>query len=197
GGLWSQTGCTQDYTSTFNGTSSASPIITGVCAVMQNIANQKYGYDLTASEMRNRIKVGGTPQAASPKDIGVMPDLFDAINGIEPNVAEYLAPGWSFPVVPRSVNNSTSGSVPLQAGPLPGNSAGTYWNWATRNYSAYSPTVNSPHTRLYRDDTALWDCLHSNFAASAWGWCGNIGGPDVVKGGRHTIRTLADWNDVE
>jgi hypothetical protein len=197
GGLWGQADCPQDYTASFSGTSSASPIITGVCAVMQGIANQKYNYDLTPLQMRNRILVGATPQAASAKNIGPMPDLFDAINGIEPNLAEYTPSGWAYPVVPRPTNDSNAGYAPLIPGALPGYVAGTYWNWATMNYSTYSPTLNITHTELYRDGVGLYACQYGSLDPSAWQWCGNVGSPDVVKGGRHTIRTVADYLGVE
>jgi hypothetical protein len=81
GSLWNQVGCEQDYTKDFGGTSGASPIIVGVCASLQGIANLKYGYDLSPWTLRSIIKVGATPQGEPlMRNIGPMPNLVSAIN---------------------------------------------------------------------------------------------------------------------
>jgi len=194
GDWFNQAGCSQDYTSGFSGTSSASPMIVGACAEIQGVSKAKYGVTLTPAQMRVTLPQGGTPQAAPfTKNIGPMPDLVDAINYIEPDVITSFTPaGWTYPAVPRSVNNSTSGSVPLQVAPLTGNAAATYWNWNQQN-PAYSwvPTVNTPKFGLDLDTSFLWFCTAGNFAPNTWNWCGNVG-PDFVKGGRHTVHTVAD-----
>lgn len=199
GNLFNQAGCNQDYTWSFSGTSSASPIITGVCANLQGIANLKYGIDLSAAQMRIAIKQGGTPQAAPlSKNIGPMPNMVNAINYIEPDViASYTPAGFSFPVVPRVTADSNAGFAPLPAGALPGNASGTYLNWTEQN-PAYSwvSTVNSPQDALFLEDNVWWWCFNPNMAPGAWSWCGNVG-PNFVKGGRHTILSRADWQSVE
>lgn len=199
GDWFNQAGCNQDYTSGFSGTSSASPMIVGACASLQGISMAKYGVTLTPSQIRVTLPQGGTPQGAPlTKNIGPMPDLVDAINYIEPDVITSFVPaGWSFAAVPRSVNNSAFNSVPLQVAPLPGNVNGTYWNWNQQNpgYS-WVPTVNSPQFRQNLDAWGLWDCNAGNFAPNTWNWCGNVG-PDFVKGGRHTVHTVADIYSVE
>jgi hypothetical protein len=82
--LFNQSGCTQDYTANFGGTSGASPIIVGVCASIQGIANEKHGFDLSPIAMRNLIKVGGTPQGPpTTKIIRSMPDLVQVIGQLE------------------------------------------------------------------------------------------------------------------
>jgi hypothetical protein len=84
GGLFNQSGCSQDYTATFSGTSSASPIIVGVCASLQGIANEKLGLDVSPTAMRDLIKVGGTPQGPpTAKIIRALPDLSQAIPALD------------------------------------------------------------------------------------------------------------------
>jgi hypothetical protein len=199
GDWFNQAGCNQDYTSGFSGTSSASPMIVGACASLQGISKAKYGVTLTPAQMRETLPQGGTPQGAPlTKNIGPMPNLVNAINWIEPDVITSFTPaGWSFPAVPRAFNNSVAGSVPLQAGALPGNVNGTYWNWNQQNPSySYVPTINNPTWRQNLDAWALWDCFDGNFAPGGWNWCGNVG-PDFVKGGRHTVHTVADVYGAE
>jgi hypothetical protein len=200
GGLFNPTGlCDQQYTSGFGGTSSASPMIVGACASLQGISKAKYGVTLTPAQMRATLPYNGTPQGAPlTRNIGPMPDLVQAIDWIEPDVtASYTPAGWSYPAVPRSVGDTNGSYAPLQVGALPGEVAGTYWNWTEENpgYS-YTPTVNNPQAGLYLDTSFERICLNSNLAPGAWQWCGNDG-PYFVKGGRHTLLSRADWADVE
>jgi len=196
GGSSDQTNCGQSYTNGFSGTSSAAPIVTGACASLQGIALMKYGYLLSPAQMRDRIKVGGSPQGGT-KNIGPMPDLRDAINGIEPDVAPDVRAGWTSPIVGRTTNDATAASAVVAAAAFPGNASGPYWSWATQNNSSYSPTVSGPDTRLYIDDVMLADCPHSNFAPLEGKYCTNVDQVGVVKGGRHTLRSVADWSDAE
>ena len=84
GSLQNLTGCSQDYSNSFGGTSAASPMIVGVCAAMQGIANEKFAIDISPSEMRDLIKVNGTPQGAPlSKLIRAMPDLSEMIAEFE------------------------------------------------------------------------------------------------------------------
>jgi hypothetical protein len=196
GDLWNQTSCEQDYTLSFGGTSGASPIIVGCCASLQGIANTKYGYDISPSLMRAALKVGATPQGAPTSlNIGPMPNLVNAINAIEPDLVAFTPGGWSYPAVPRSIADSNAGYAPLQVAALPGNTSGTYWNWAAINQSVYSPTLNGPAQLLALDEWWLWQWT-ANLGAGAWGWAGNVGA-DFVKGGRHTVWTRCDYTGVE
>lgn len=63
GGLYSAEGTNSSYTATFNGTSSASPIVAGACAALQahhKITN--FGAVLTSFEMREILRATGSPQ---------------------------------------------------------------------------------------------------------------------------------------
>ncbi|PTL76642.1 S8 family peptidase [Vitiosangium sp. GDMCC 1.1324] len=71
----------QYYTSTFSGTSSASPIITGTAASAQGVALAN-GRRLTSKQMRSVLSANGTAQASDSRKIGALPDLRKVI----PNV---------------------------------------------------------------------------------------------------------------
>ncbi|MBN8232132.1 S8 family serine peptidase [Corallococcus macrosporus] len=70
----------QHYTSTFSGTSSAAPIVTGAVASLQGISISSGRGFIEPRTMRRILAETGTPQAASSKAIGPLPDLRQAIN---------------------------------------------------------------------------------------------------------------------
>lgn len=79
------------YTSTFGGTSSASPMITSAAAIVSSVAQQQGDADgLTSTEARTLLATGATPQAtggtALTGNIGPMPDLHDALATFVPTV---------------------------------------------------------------------------------------------------------------
>ncbi len=82
GGLYNG-GVNAQYTSSFNGTSSATPIVAGVVACLQGAALQALGAPLTPAAVRTLVSdpINGTPQAdsaaypASTNHIGPLPDL--------------------------------------------------------------------------------------------------------------------------
>ena len=63
------------YTSTFAGTSSASPIIVGACAVLQGVYKAAYGSTMNHDDLRSYLTTYSTPQAPHSKLIGPLPDL--------------------------------------------------------------------------------------------------------------------------
>jgi serine protease len=72
----------QRYTGGFNGTSSASPIVTGAASAVIGVSladAQGHGYR-TPAEIRQILTATGTPQACcDPRNIGPMPNLRNAI----------------------------------------------------------------------------------------------------------------------
>jgi serine protease len=73
----------QRYTGTFSGTSSASPIVTGCAAVVQNLSQQMFGQTLDPLVVRSVLAAYGTPQGAPlNRPIGKLPDLKLALDTI-------------------------------------------------------------------------------------------------------------------
>ena len=69
----------QWYTTTFGGTSSASPIVTGAAAVVQGFRKSNFLSPLTPLQMRDLLRGTGTAQATSTKGIGPLPNLRSVI----------------------------------------------------------------------------------------------------------------------
>jgi hypothetical protein len=128
----------QYYTYSFSGTSGASPINTGAVIILENIANQKYNVDIDPLDIRDVLSTYGTPQGPPyDKHIGVLPDLVQCINAIEPNLTFYTPTGWPYPLVPRNTTGTTWNNCPLPTY-LNGNDT-TYLNMAGMN-TGLTPT---------------------------------------------------------
>lgn len=70
----------QMYTATFNGTSSASPVVTSAVVALQSYALDAMGRALAPEEMRDLLKTTGKPQTGSlSTPIGPLPDMQAAI----------------------------------------------------------------------------------------------------------------------
>lgn len=76
----------QSYTSFFNGTSSASPIVAASVASVQGYAASSLGRRLTPQEMRNLLIETGTPQGAGVH-IGPLPNVAAAIQQLSSSSA--------------------------------------------------------------------------------------------------------------
>lgn len=80
------------YTSTFNGTSSASPIVTGAATIVQAVMQAAHGYRYSPYQLRSVLSdpANGTTSATPATDrIGVMPNLQAIIDneiGVSPDV---------------------------------------------------------------------------------------------------------------
>ncbi len=100
----------EHYTADFAGTSSASPIITGACAILEGVSKANHGRVLDHNEIRAFLTDYSTPQAASSKLIGPLPDLqgsVDELVGI--SFGADIKFGW----VPYDVQFSASSGLPV------------------------------------------------------------------------------------
>lgn len=74
----------QYYTNSFSGTSSAGPIVTGAALAIQGYKKAQTGGNvLTPTQMRDILIQTGTPQAASSKHIGPLPNLRAALPQVD------------------------------------------------------------------------------------------------------------------
>ena len=71
----------QWYTNTFNGTSSASPIVAGASLALEGISLELFGTILSPTQLKDILVTTGTPQAG-PGHIGPLPNLAGAIEGL-------------------------------------------------------------------------------------------------------------------
>ncbi|HMT03228.1 MAG TPA: fibronectin type III domain-containing protein [Burkholderiales bacterium] len=86
GGYYNSEGVNYQYTSSFSGTSSASPIVTGAGILLQSKYKQTTGNILNPASIRSLIKLTGKPQqnGINPisQNIGELPDVVAAYNYI-------------------------------------------------------------------------------------------------------------------
>jgi serine protease len=88
----SDAGATNLYTGSFNGTSSASPIVTGAALAVQGVLQASRGYRFSPKQLREVLSDPATGTHASPSEttaIGVLPNLrgiLDNVLGIAPDV---------------------------------------------------------------------------------------------------------------
>jgi serine protease len=81
GGLYSAEGKNRWYTATFSGTSSASPMVAGAAAVLQQAYRAQVGRPATPAQIREILRATGTPQAGTDI-IGPFPDLQAALGAV-------------------------------------------------------------------------------------------------------------------
>jgi serine protease len=77
GGLYSAEGSNAWFTSTFSGTSSASPIVAGAVAALQQMYRLQFGTSASPAQVRDILRATGTAQQGT-KNIGPLPDLRSA-----------------------------------------------------------------------------------------------------------------------
>jgi serine protease len=189
GGLWNQTGCNQDYTATFSGTSSASPIVTGSAislALIHRALDAGNAYP-SPTLLRSRLQSNGTPQGPTDtwKEISVLPNMKGIL---APDLAPYAPGGWTAQIVPS--NTTGTNTVPANLPPAP---ATTYIDYSWVNWSRYA-TVDSSPVRLYRDDVWIASSTAGSHLPFTYRWTGDFS--HAVRGGLHYLKLVADPLDA-
>jgi cysteine-rich repeat protein len=90
GDLWNGGDIHQTYTAQFGGTSSASPIVAGAAASLIGIHKALTGEDPTPLQVRDVLVATGSPQAASEKHIGPLPNLATAVGTLVPVCGDWI-----------------------------------------------------------------------------------------------------------
>lgn len=93
----------QWYTARFGGTSSATPIVAGAAALIQGLVMRAGREPLGAAEMRRRLRETGTAQASDARQIGPLPNVRAALDGLIPQ-APATDDAWS--TVPGAIVSS-------------------------------------------------------------------------------------------
>ena len=109
-----QTNETDAYTSSFNGTSSASPVVAAAAASLSSAYETTFGEPPSPSYVRSRlIATGSAESSQSSGHIGPLPDLPEALSGMPREVAppHVTAPTYAFAQV--GVVSSTK-TIPIQ-----------------------------------------------------------------------------------
>ncbi len=83
------------YTDTYNGTSSATPIVTAAVILTQQAAKEEFGTPLDAREIRQLVRATGTPEQVNPAfpfiHIGPLPNLQNALSRLDEADAKVTA----------------------------------------------------------------------------------------------------------
>lgn len=194
GDLWmGGTNRNQWYTSVFNGTSSATPIVTGAGNDLQGIAQGKYHLTLTADQIRTFLSETGTAWTGS-HEIGEQPDLAQAVHRVEPDLYPAAPYNWTAAIVPRNNNGGIYADCHVTP-VLDGNVIGTYVNFALFN-GGIGPAPEYPGFGFNADillDGELtyigsWDPRLNYLQFAYW----NDFGPFMVRGGRHDLKMDID-----
>jgi hypothetical protein len=82
GNLYDSEGKNSWFTASFSGTSSASPMVAGSAAVIQQVFREKFGRPASPQEVRQLLRSTGTPQNGTD-NVGPLPDLRAAIAAVE------------------------------------------------------------------------------------------------------------------
>jgi len=137
------------YTSTFSGTSSASPIVAAAAANIQGIAIQKFGAPLDPIDLRALLRDTGLPQLGGGGNIGPLVNLGSAIDALmarttpttSPTASPTKAPTTSPTASPTKAPTTSPTASPTKA---PTTSPTASPTKASTISPTSSPTTSSP-----------------------------------------------------
>lgn len=184
-----------EYTETFAGTSSASPMVVGVALCLEGIAENSLGYRLSPAQVRYLVSTFGTPQGGDTSlHIGPLPDLALIIPeiGILPDIylRDNVADSGEEPQVGGI---SASPDIILRKDPVadPETEFGlATYNDTTLSHKAEIGQNNYIYVRLQNrgnipNDATVhiyWSPVSSFVDPSSWDYIGDIFVPNVVPG---------------
>jgi predicted NUDIX family NTP pyrophosphohydrolase len=170
----------QWYTASFNGTSSAGPIVAGAVAAIQGINLAQGRPPLPLIEIVNVLRTTGTPQAADQRQIGPLPDLKKAILRLDlrwkvavvgdPAPAPVGGTFSAFGVNTPTPSQNNRGDVVFQASVAGGTAAQGIFLATNREIRkvvtlADAPPIGRTFRNLYLSQQALSDDLSVAFSA--------------------------------
>ena len=204
---------TTAYRTTFNGTSSASPIVTGAALAVQGIVEAAGGGRLSPLQMRAVLSDPGTGTAsADPANdqIGVMPDLRAIVEktlGLAGLPDVYLRDNAGDTGDPHTGPISVSPDVIARPNPVPnpqlayGEGSGTEGS-TTLGYEVESGQDNFIYTRVRNrgavaagptDVTVYWSEVGTLITPDMWSLIGTATIPSVPTGDVLTVAPTITW----
>jgi hypothetical protein len=126
-------------------------------------------------------------------DFGKTSNFTLNVNLSPPNLRPHVAAGWDYPVVPRNDNTATNGNAHV-SDVLDGNEPTTYLAQVGINEGANPAPFN--HTRYYLDGEYVWWVDYNNPIGANLVYYATSSGPLNIRGGRHTIEWVNDWDDL-
>ena len=200
------------YTGTFNGTSSASPIITGAALSIQGIAEASLGYRFSAYQLRAMLANPATGTASNNPAvdrIGVMPNLQAIINGNAIGVAPdvYLRDFVGDVGDPHSGPISVSPDIIVRPAPVADPTASFGAGSGTENSDTLGDTVESGqnnyvYVRVWnRGGSAAanvtarvyWAPVATLLTPDLWTLVGSVVLPSVPAGNVLTVSSAITW----
>lgn len=200
------------YTDTFNGTSSASPIVTGAALVVQGMYAAATGTRLSPMQLRTILAnpATGTPQGTTVAGaIGVMPDLEAIVTdvlGIAPDV--YLRDSvGDTGIVPSTGAISASPDIILRPSPVAdpvaafGEGSGTE-NSSTLGFEAEAGQDNSIYVRIRNRGAAdangvratiYWSPVATLVTPASWTLVGTTAPVNVPVGDTIVVAGPVTW----
>lgn len=204
------------YTTTFNGTSSASPIITGAALAVQGAATAGGGAPLSPAQLRAVLSdpATGTPSINPAADeIGVMPDLRSIIEDVlDVGFADaYIRDNATDVGTVHNGPISTSPDVILRPTTVPnpqaayGEGSGTEGSM-TLGYEATAGQDNFVYTRVRNRGavaaaattiTVYWSPVAMLVTPDMWTLVGTAALPSVPTGNVLTVADEIIWNQAD
>ena len=203
---------TTAYTGTFNGTSSASPIITGAALAIQGIAESSLGYRFSACQLRTLLSNPATGTASNnpaTDRIGVMPDLQAIINsnviGVAPDIYlrdfvgdvgdPHTGPISTSPdiiVLPAAVANPTASFGP-GSGTENSNTLGSTVEAGQDNYVYVRVRNRGGSDAANVTATVYWAPVATLLTPDLWTLVGSVVVPNVPAGDILTVSDVITW----
>jgi hypothetical protein len=109
-------------------------------------------------------------------------------------IASYVPSGWSSPIVPRDAGDANLGSTVVSS-TLPGNAAGTWLNWNLQQTDDKLMVMDTGELTL-DEEIPLNQLTWTNPEFGPFFVFVNNLGPYSIRGGRHSLRARADFNDA-
>lgn len=208
----STAGATTTYTGTFNGTSSASPIVTGAALAVQGVVQAALGFRLGPIEMRavlSNVATGTASNNPSVDRIGVLPNLQAILQSL---IAAGRADIYARDFVgdtgdPHTGSISASPDVIVRPVPVVdpqaayGEGSGTE-NSSTLGYEVEAGQANSIYVRVRNRGpvaagatvaTVYWSEVATLVTPDMWNLVGDVTLPSVPTGNVLTVSDEISW----